>query len=161
MSCHVSVCPNHQTGRTVPFDTRGNIASLGAFGYELDVTKMPEEEKEKVKAQIEAYKRIDNLILNGDLYRLSSPLESNYFCVLVVSKDKSEAYVVGERGLCVPYWSDKFYPRIRLRGLDENAFYEIEELKTVLNGSAIQSAGLSLPKTGDFGSWVWHLKKVR
>ena len=101
MSCHVSVCPNHQTGRTVPFDTRGRIASLGAFGYELDVTKMTEEEKEGVKAQIEAYKRIDDLVLSGDLYRLSNALESNYFCVLVVRKDKGEAYVVGERGLCI------------------------------------------------------------
>ncbi len=99
MSCHVSVCPNHQTGRTVPFDTRGNIASLGAFGYELDVTKMTDEDNEGVKAQIEACKRTDRLILSGELYRLSNPLESNYFCMLVVSKDKSEAYVVGERGL--------------------------------------------------------------
>ncbi len=161
MSCHVSVCPNHQTGRTVPFDTRGRIASLGAFGYELDVTKMTDEEKESVKAQIEAYKRTDRLILSGELYRLSNPLESNYFCMLVVSKDKSEAYVVGERGLCIPFWSDKFYPRIRLQGLDHNAFYEIEELKTVLSGGALLGAGLPLPKTGDFGSWAWHLKKVR
>ena len=161
MSCHVSVCPNHQTGRTVPFDTRGNIASLGAFGYELDVTKMTDEDNEGVKAQIEACKRTDRLILSGELYRLSNPLESNYFCMLVVSKDKSEAYVVGERGLCIPFWSDKFYPRIRLRGLDNNAFYEIEELKTVLSGGALMEAGIPLPKTGDFGSWAWHLKKVR
>ena len=161
MSCHVSVCPNHQTGRTVPFDTRGRIASLGAFGYELDVTKMTEEEKEGVKAQIEAYKRIDDLVLSGDLYRLSNALESNYFCVLVVRKDKGEAYVVGERGLCIPYWSDKYYPRIRLYGLDDNADYEIEELGAVLSGGALQRAGLSLPKTGDFGSWVWHLKKIK
>ena len=161
MSCHVSVCPNHQTGRTVPFDTRGRIASLGAFGYELDVTKMTDEEKESVKAQIEAYKRTDRLILSGELYRLSNPLESNYFCMLVVSKDKSEAYVVGERGLCIPFWSDKFYPRIRLRGLDNSAFYEIEELKMVLSGGALMEAGIPLPKTGDFGSWAWHLKKVK
>ena len=161
MSCHVSVCPNHQTGRTVPFDTRGNIASLGAFGYELDVTKMTDEDKEGVKAQIEKYKRADNLILSGDIYRLSNPLESNYFCMLVVSKDKREAYVVGERGLCIPFWSDKFYPRIRLQGIDHNAFYEIEELKTVLSGGALMEAGIPLPKTGDFGSWAWNLKKVR
>lgn len=161
MSCHVSVCPNHQTGRTVPFDTRGRIASLGAFGYELDVTKMTEVEKEGVKAQIEAYKRIDDLVLSGDLYRLSNALESNYFCVLVVRKDKGEAYVVGERGLCIPYWSDKYYPRIRLYGLDDNADYEIEELGAVLSGGALQRVGLSLPKTGDFGSWVWHLKKIK
>ena len=68
---------------------------------------------------------------------------------------------MGERGLCIPYASDKFYPRIRLRGLDNNAFYEIEELKTVLSGGALVEAGIPLPKTRDFGSWAWHLKKVK
>ena len=79
MSCHVSVCPNHQTQRITPFETRGNIASLGAFGYELDLSKMADEEKEQTKKQVEQYKRIDELILKGDLYRLISPLEQNYF----------------------------------------------------------------------------------
>ena len=32
MSCHVSACPNHQTQRITPFETRGVIASLGATG---------------------------------------------------------------------------------------------------------------------------------
>ena len=161
MSCHVSVCPNHQTGRTVPFETRGRIASLGAFGYELDATKMTEEEKEAVKAQIKNYKLIDGLILTGDLYRLSNPLENNYFCVLIASKDKDEAYVVGERVLRLPGGSEPHYPRLRLCGLDHNALYRVEELNTVLSGGALMEAGLPLPKTGDFSSWEWHLKKVR
>ena len=63
--------------------------------------------------------------------------------------------------MSIPYWSDKFYPRIRLRGLDESAIYEIEELGATLSVGALMGAGLPLPKTGDFGSWVWHLKKVR
>lgn len=160
MSCHVSVCPNHQTGRVVPFETRGRIASLGAFGYELDVTKMTEKEKDAVKTQIENYKRIDGLILTGDLYRLSNPLNGKYFCVLIASKDKDEAYVVGERVLRLPGGSEPNYPRLRLRGLDRNALYKVEELNTVLSGGALMEAGLPLPKTDDFGSWVWHLKKV-
>lgn len=73
MSCHVSVCPNHQTQRITPFETRGNVASLGAFGYELDLSKMTEEEKTLTKAQIESYKRTSELILKGDLYRLMNP----------------------------------------------------------------------------------------
>ena len=80
MSCHVSACPNHQTLRTMSFETRGNIASLGAFGYELDISKMTDEERQLTKRQIESYKRTDELILKGDLYRLMSPFEKNYFC---------------------------------------------------------------------------------
>lgn len=32
---HVSACPNHQTFRTTPFDTRATVAMAGSFGYEL------------------------------------------------------------------------------------------------------------------------------
>ena len=32
-----------------PFETRGNVALLGTFGYELDITKLSAEEKELVK----------------------------------------------------------------------------------------------------------------
>ena len=30
---HVSACPNHQTGRFVPFETRAAVAMAGTFGY--------------------------------------------------------------------------------------------------------------------------------
>ena len=33
MGAHVSVCPNHTVGRVTPFETRGNVALLGTFGY--------------------------------------------------------------------------------------------------------------------------------
>ncbi|MDE6273878.1 MAG: alpha-galactosidase, partial [Clostridiales bacterium] len=97
MSCHVSACPNHQTRRVTPLNTRGAVASLGATGYELDLSKLSEEEKKEVKEQIKQYKKIDELVLKGDLYRLCNPFESNYFAMLLVSKDKSQAYVAGER----------------------------------------------------------------
>ena len=158
MSCHVSVCPNHQTGRTTPFETRGNVASLGAFGYELDLSKMTDEEKELTKKQVNNYKRTEELILKGDLYRLMNPLEQNYFCEMVVSKDKTEAYVVGERILGIPCDYNQY---VYLRGLDEERLYHIEELDITASGKALANAGLLLPKLRDFGSWAWHLKKVK
>lgn len=45
---HVSDCPNHITGRSTPFDTREIVASTGAIGYELDVTKISEEDRNKI-----------------------------------------------------------------------------------------------------------------
>ena len=53
-SCHVSACPNHQTGRVTPLRTRGAIASLGATGYELDPGALASDEKEQIKRQIAA-----------------------------------------------------------------------------------------------------------
>lgn len=158
MSCHVSVCPNHQTQRVTPFATRGNIASLGAFGYELNLSKMTDEEKELTKKQVESYKRTDELILKGDLYRLMSPFKKNYFCVMVVSKDKSEAYLVGERIYGVPCDYNQY---VYLSGLDEDAIYEIEETKKRASGRAFRNAGVLLPMIGDYCSWTWHIRKVK
>ena len=35
MGAHVSAVPNHQTGRSTSFVTRGNVAMQGTFGYRL------------------------------------------------------------------------------------------------------------------------------
>ena len=158
MSCHVSVCPNHQTGRTISFETRGAVASLGATGYELDLSKMTKEDKEKTKAQIAAYKEIDELILKGDLYRLSDPFEGKYFCEMVVSKDKSRAYVVGERMLYMPCDYDV---TLCLAGLDGEKTYRIRELNITASGAALCTVGLKFPRLLDFGSWTWHIEEVR
>ncbi len=157
MSCHVSVCPNHQTGRTVPFSTRGTIASLGATGYELDLSKLTEEEKALVRGQIKAYKEIESLVLNGDLYRLCDPFEGIYFCVMLVSKDKSKAYLAGERVLTLPRDINRI---IRLYGLDDEKTYKINELGLTASGKALKNAGLVVPRLNDFESWVWNIEEV-
>ena len=76
MSAHVSACPNHQTKRTSPFKTRGDVAMAGAFGYELDLTKLNDEERGLVRRQVADYHRYYDVIQNGDYYRLINPTES-------------------------------------------------------------------------------------
>ncbi|MFP3471533.1 alpha-galactosidase, partial [Micrococcus sp. SIMBA_144] len=44
MGAHVSAVPNHQVKRITSLETRANVAYFGAFGYELDVTKMSDAE---------------------------------------------------------------------------------------------------------------------
>ena len=43
----------------------------GSFGYELDLNKVSDEEKEEVKAQVENYKKYWDLLHNGLYYRLT------------------------------------------------------------------------------------------
>lgn len=157
MSCHVSACPNHQTQRITPFETRGAIASLGATGYELDLTKLTDEEKAQVKAQIENYKQINGLILTGDLYRLSDPFTTNYFCEMIVSKDKTRAYIVGERFRGDPCDHDRV---LKLQGLDENKIYTVKELNLTASGGALMNAGLYYPRLPDCGGWTWHIEEA-
>ena len=100
IGAHVSDCPNHATGRNTPFSTRGNVALAGTFGYELDVTKIKEEERKLIPSQIDNYHKYNFLIRTGDYYRLASlSLNGIYDCYQVVSKDKSEVLVTYVEGL--------------------------------------------------------------
>lgn len=158
MSCHVSACPNHQTQRITPFETRAAIASLGATGYELDLTQLGEDNKERVKEQIKAYKDIDELILKGDLYRLADPFSSNYFCEIIVAKDKSKAYVVGERFRGDPCDHDRI---LKFSGLKGDKTYRINQLNLTASGNALMSSGVTYPRLPDCGSWIWLIEEVR
>jgi alpha-galactosidase len=168
ISCHTSICPNHQTGRTVPFKTRADIAHLGATGYELDTTKITPEELDEIKVQVAEYKEMEDLVLHGDLYRMENTFDSNYFAVTVVSKDKSKACVTAMRALCRPNDEHK---RIFPRGLDKAAVYEVVnkdyDLCLRLSGAAIMKVGLVLPlKTadgkmpGDFKTFTFKITRV-
>lgn len=90
VSAHVSASPNHQTGRRTTLETRGTVAMTGAFGYELDLTKLTDEECKEIKEQILRYRDVESVIREGKLYRLSGLEEgSRYFCWEYVSEDKN------------------------------------------------------------------------
>ena len=157
MSCHVSAVPNHQVNRITSFETRGNIAHLGATGYELDTTVFTDNDRAAVKAQIENYKKMERLVLDGDLYRLENPFESDYFAFAIVSKDKSQAHLTCYRSLghCNPHAH-----RVVMQGLDKNKEYYIPELKIIVHGSTLMNVGLTVnfPK-GDFQTKVYHFEE--
>ncbi len=154
MSCHVSICPNHQTGRTTPFSTRANIAHLGATGYELDTTTFGEKDKAEVAKQVEEYRQTQHLILEGDLYRIDDPHKTNFFSETVVSKDKREAILVCYRRMGSV--NNEIY-RVRVAGLDPTLRYRVSELNTTLSSEVLMSIGV-VPnfKNGDFTTVKYH-----
>ena len=159
MSCHVSVVPNHQTGRITPMQTRADIAHLGATGYELDTSDYNDEDKETTRKQIEEYKQIEALILAGDLYRTEDPHTSNYFGFIVVSKDKGEAVLTVYRRLGSVNNEVKY---LKVSGLDENKTYSVSGYDYVLNGATLMNVGLpAVFDNGDFMTRRYLFKEVR
>ena len=69
IGAHVSACPNHQTLRTTPLETRFAVAAFGAFGYECNLCDMGREQLAAVKGQIALYKRWREVFQFGDFYR--------------------------------------------------------------------------------------------
>lgn len=156
MGAHVSAVPNHQVGRNTSLKMRGNVAMSGNFGYELDLTKFTEGEKEEVKAQVAEYKELRELIQFGDMYRLLSPFEGNETAWMYVSEDKAEAFAAFFRVLAVPNGPVR---RLTLKGLDPNKEYYIDGKKDTYGGDELMYAGLTIPHLhGDFQSVVWRLK---
>lgn len=159
MSAHLSVCPNHQTGRTTSFGARYNVASTCSFGYELDVTKLSDEEKQAVKAQIAAYNAEERLVVEGDFYRLANSREDGLWAVCQVNKDKTFARVTGMYGLVLENNRGKL---LKIHGLADEKTYLLQEFGLQLSGKALRTAGLVLPQQfRDFETFRLHLQQVK
>ena len=156
---HVRVCPNHQTGRTTSLRTRGIVAGSGTFGYELDLEHMDQEEKDAAKVQIAQFKDAEELVQQGDYYRLSAPGDrSNSVFWEFVSKDKRDVLVAG-----VVLRSEVNPPvnLLRFRGLKPGLIYRERESKDEFSGAVLMKAGLALPVTSeDYESVLYRFEAV-
>lgn len=158
MGAHVSAVPNHQVERVTPLSFRGDVAMSGNFGYELDLTRFTEEEKNIVKGQIELYKEIRQLVQQGDLYRLQSPFTGNETSWMFVSPDQSEALLFYFRVLAEPNGP---LLRVKLDGLDPSRDYEVLGSGEIYGGDRLMQAGLSMASVrGDFSSLTVRLRAV-
>ena len=151
---HVSACPNHQTGRFVPFETRAAVAMAGTFGYELDPAKLSEEEKTQIRGQIEEFKKYYDVIHFGDYYRLTNAMEEGpYAAWEFVNEDGNEALVsvVASR-----VRANDPGVRIRLRGLKENQMYLVNGVE--YPGGALMHGGILLEEAKkEYQSWNYHI----
>lgn len=166
MGAHVSDCPNHTVGRNTSFKTRGHVAMVGTFGYELDVTRIPQEDRDAIPAQIEEFNKFNKLVRTGDHYRIGNMFEDNTWDAWeFVAKDKSEALFEFVQVLGRPNERSR---RIKLKGLEADAYYyEENEPDKKISGAALMNAGINIAKIwngdglyGDFCSKILHFIKV-
>lgn len=159
MGAHVSDCPNHTVGRKTPFTTRGHVALAGTFGYELDITKISQEDRDEMKSQTEMYHKYHPLVREGDYYRIASWRKNHlYDCWEVVAKDKSEALVTYVQVLSEANFKSR---RLRLKGLDASAKYRLEETGEIYAGSVLMNAGFLVKRDfGDFISHLYHFERL-
>ena len=157
MGAHVSDCPNHTVGRSTPFATRGNVAMVGTFGYELDVTRIPQEDRDAIPAQIAEFNKYNPIVRTGDQYRIGNVFEDNMWDAWIfVAKDKSEAVFTYVQVLGRPNYRSR---RIKLKGLDPNASYKNTETGELHSGNVLMNVGIFVKLDGDFTSKVVHFVK--
>ena len=165
MGAHVSDCPNHALGRVTPFETRGIVALAGTFGYELDVTKIPQEDRDMIPAQVAMYHKYNDLVREGDYYRIASYAQNHrYDCWQVVSGDQKQSLVTFVQVLNRVNFKSR---RILLKGLDAEKRYRVvfENNESIAeqtySGDTLMKAGLMVPNLwGDFKAHLISLAEV-
>ncbi len=174
MGAHVSDCPNHTVGRTTPFRTRGHVALAGTFGYELDVTKISEEDRELIPEQVKMYHRFNDIVREGDYYRLASFSENGDFdSWMCVAKDKNEALITAVTVMKRPNVKSR---NVKLFGLDPDKKYCLFKedgsdytdgmtgygTDRKISGRTLMNAGIQICEGwGDFQSLLIHVKAAK
>ncbi len=173
MGAHVSDCPNHCVGRTTPFRTRGHVALSGTFGYELDVTRIPEADRNMIPEQVKMYHKFNDLVRTGDYYRIDSySLNGSFDAWMSIKKDKSEALLTAVMVLKRPNVKSR---TVRLKGLDPDKKYRLlnedgteyttgmagkEDVRTY-SGALLMKGGIHISETwGDYRSILIHIKEA-
>ena len=172
MGAHVAAVPNHQLGRVTSLTTRANVAFFGAFGYEMDLTRLPPRGRELVARQVAFFKQYRRLLQFGAFWRLQSPFAHNEAALMTVSPDRETA-LVGD--YLVLQQANAGYRRIRLAGLAPDRLYRVTPLGSgaepcgpayTAGGDELMQAGLvttgdsRMQHDGDFVSRLYLLEAV-
>ena len=157
---HVSAVPNHQTGRKTPLHTRGVVAMSGTFGYELNLMKLSEEEKQEIREQIEEYKRYAPIFQNGLYYRLSNPTTEEICAWEFVHTDEKEQSKVLLNIVMQVIHGNMTVNYVKLQGLEETAVYREEKSGKRYTGAALMYGGMPLPiEPGEYQAYQYCFVK--
>lgn len=128
MAAHVTE-QNHQA--SIKF--RADVAMMCKFGFDIDLNKLTSTEKQFCKQAVQTYNKLKKTILDGDMYHLVSPFESNHTAVMFVNENKNKAYL---------YVYDIFPKRedkvvlVKLQGLISGKKYKVEEINLMPDGQS-------------------------
>ena len=157
---HVSAVPNHQTGRKTPLHTRGVVAMSGTFGYELNLMKLSEEEKQEIREQIAEYKSYAPIIQNGLYYRLSNPTTEEICAWEFVHTDEKEQSKVLLNIVMQVIHGNMTVNYVKLQGLEETAVYREKKSGKRYTGAALMYGGMPLPiESGEYQAYQYCFVK--
>ncbi len=141
-----------------PYRTKAQIALFGSYGFELDPRKLKQNEIDELNEVNEIFNKYhDEVVLEGDLYRLISPFDKEAFAIDMVSKDKSKCLVL-HVNLLKRLRARRF---LKLQGLDPKATYKNSLDGTTHTGDYYMNAGLNLSiYLNEFDSHLITLEKV-
>lgn len=140
-----------------PLETRGLVAMMGNLGYELDLTNLSDEEKATIANQVNLYKELRPVVQLGQQYRLINPdIVSNEAAVQF--NYGNQTIVTYVRVLSVV---ETMETTLKLKDLDEEGLYKLQENGEVYSGAELMYAGLTvILSQGDFLSRQYIFRRL-
>jgi alpha-galactosidase len=166
MMAWVTDSPTWVNQRSLSLEYRFLSAMQGSLGIGADLNKWSPADYEKAKQMVAQYKSIRETVQRGALYRLMTPEhDSEQSVTETVSRDGSQAVA-----FAFLHSSRELYPfpRIFLRGLDENAIYRATAFAgdftkgtpTQASGSYWMHHGVDVELRGDFQAAAFMLTRT-
>lgn len=149
---------------------RTDVAMMCKMGFDISLKEMNEDEMKYCQEAVANYKRLKGTILDGDLYRLVSPYETNHSSVMYVDKAKSKSVLFAYD--IHPRFGEKTFP-VKLQGLDPNKKYKVQEINLIpgqkstlvtdggtFSGDFLMKIGMNVFSTAHARSKVIELTEV-
>lgn len=164
MIAWVTDVPNDINGRITPLPFRLLVAMTGSLGVGGNLNKWTGDDISVSTKMISFYKRIRRTVQDGELYRLASPIESDFSATQYVSPDSKQVVVFAF------LHSQQFgrdMPLVHLRGLAEDAMYKVNTIDDKLedrtdrvSGAYLMHHGIQLRLRGDYDATAVELERV-
>ncbi len=152
----VTDVPNGINGRAIPLKFRFLVAMTGSLGIGGNLNKWTEEDNALATRMISFYKQIRATVEDGKLYRLVSPVDSNFSASQYVSGDGRQTILFG---FLHSQQFGRALPPLRLQGLAEDAMYSVTTIddklgdrKQQASGAYLMHHGIDLRLGGDYDS---------
>lgn len=121
-----------------PIKFRTDVAMMGKLGFDIVVSKLPENDLKFCKEAIKNYNSVKEIIWQGDQYRLSNPRENSIASVAYINDAKTSGvifnYLVNNR------YAESSKTPIKLKGLDPGKKYHLKEINLYPGSKSTLSA---------------------
>ncbi len=122
------------------YKTKASIALFGSYGYEMNPNKLTKTEIDELVEIASIYKKYhQEVICNGTLYHILSPVTTNFICMMSVSQKKDKALIL----LMNKLKETDQYRFIKLKGLDEKKKYINNFDNRIYTGEYLMKVGLN------------------
>jgi alpha-galactosidase len=121
-----TICAHVTTwNRNTDIKFRVDVAMMGKLGFDIKLDDIAQSDQTFCREAVKLYNRLKPVVLEGDLFRLVSPYESNHTVSSYVSKDRKQSVVFAFD--IHPRYAEPLRP-VRLQGLEADRLYHVREI---------------------------------